>query len=69
MGFFNRKRTDGATFDGQGDERHGLIDVIKFNGEPDDLVWKFPYNNISTASQLIVNQSQEAIFLKGGEIV
>lgn len=68
MGFFNRKRTDGATFDGQGDERHGLIDVIKFNGEPDDLVWKFPYNNISTASQLIVNQSQEAIFLKGGEI-
>ena len=68
MGFFNRKRTDGATFDGQGDERRGFIDVIQFNGESDDLVWKFPYNNISTASQLIVNQSQEAVFLKGGEI-
>lgn len=68
MGFFNRKRTDGATFDGQGDERRGFIDVIQYNGKPDDLVWKFPYNNISTASQLIVNQSQEAIFLKGGEI-
>lgn len=68
MGLFNRKRTDGATFDGQGDERRGFIDVIQFNGEPEDLVWKFPYNNISTASQLIVNQSQEAIFLKGGEV-
>lgn len=68
MGFFNRKRTDGATFDGQGDDRRDFIDVIKFNGEPDDLVWKFPYNNISTAAQLIVNQSQEAIFLKGGEV-
>ena len=68
MGFFNRKRNDGATFDGQGNERRGFIDVIQFNGEPDDIVWKFPYNNISTASRLIVNQSQEAIFLKGGEV-
>lgn len=68
MGLFNRKRTDGATFDGQGEERRGFIDVIQFNGEPEDLVWKFPYNNISTASQLIVNQSQEAVFLKGGEV-
>lgn len=68
MGLFNFKRTDGATFDGQDNDRRGFIDVIQFNGEPNDLVWKFPYNNISTASQLVVNQSQEAIFLKGGEI-
>lgn len=68
MGFFNRKRTDGYTFDGQGDERRGFVDVIKFNGQPDDIVWKFPYNNISTAAQLVVNQSQEAVFLKGGEV-
>lgn len=68
MGFFNRKRTDGSTFDGQGEDRRGFIDVIQFNGDPDDIVWKFPYNNISTASQLVVNQSQEAIFLKGGEV-
>ncbi len=68
MGFFNRRRTDGATFDGQGDERRGFVDVIQFNGQPDDIVWKFPYNNISTAAQLVVNQSQEAIFLKGGEV-
>lgn len=68
MGFFNRKRTDGSTFDGQGENRQGFIDVIQFNGLPDDLVWKFPYNNISTGAQLVVNQSQEAIFLKGGEV-
>ena len=46
MGIFNRKRTDGMTFDGQGDDRRGFIDVIQFNGSPDDIVWKFPYNNL-----------------------
>jgi membrane protease subunit (stomatin/prohibitin family) len=68
MSLFNRERTDGATYDGQGEERKGLIDVIKYNGEADELVWKFPYENISTAAQLVVNQSQEAIFIKGGAV-
>lgn len=68
MSLFNRKRTDGKTHDGQGSDRRGVIDVIRFNGNPDELVWKFPYDNISTASQLVVNQSQEAIFIKGGEV-
>ena len=68
MGLFNRQRTDGQTFDGQGAERKGMIDVIKYNGEPDEIIWKFPYENISTAAQLVVNQSQEAIFIKGGAI-
>jgi len=66
MGIFNKERTDGQTFDGQGEERKGMIDVIKYNGEPDDLVWKFPFDNLSIGAQLIVNQSQEAIFYKGG---
>lgn len=65
MGFFNKIRTDGATYDGQGEERRGLIDIIQYNGEADDLVWKFPYNNLSIGAQLIVNKSQEAIFVKG----
>lgn len=68
MGIFNKKRNDGRTYDGQGEERKGLIDVIKYNGEADEIIWKFPYENISTASQLVVNQSQEAIFVKGGAI-
>lgn len=68
MGFFNKLRTDGATFDGQGEERRGLWDVIQYNGNPEDLVWKFPYNNISIGAQLIVNKSQEAVFVKGGAV-
>lgn len=68
MGFFNKIRTDGATFDGQGEERRGLFDVIQYNGNPEDLVWKFPYNNLSIGAQLIVNKSQEAVFVKGGAV-
>lgn len=68
MGFFNKLRSDGETFDGQGGERRGLVDVIQYNGSPDELVWKFPYNNLSTGTQLIVNKSQEAIFVKGGAV-
>lgn len=66
MGIFNKERTDGYTYDGQGEERKGIIDRIKYNGEADELVWKFPYDNLSIGAQLIVNQSQEAIFFKGG---
>ncbi len=54
------------TYDGQGDERQGFIDRIKYNGEADELVWKFPYDNLSIGAQLIVNQSQDAVFYKGG---
>ena len=68
MGIFNKERTDGATYDGQGEERRGFIDRIKYNGEEDELVWKFPYENLSVGAQLIVNQSQEAVFLSGGAI-
>ena len=68
MSLFSKQRTDGATHDGQGEERKGLIDRIKYSGEEDELVWKFPYENLSIGAQLIVNQSQEAIFLKGGTI-
>ena len=68
MGLFNKQRTDGVTYDGQGNERKGFIDVIKYNGEADELVWKFPYDNLSICAQLIVNQSQEALFYKGGAV-
>lgn len=68
MGFFNKQRTDGRTYDGQGEERKGFIDRISFNGEAEDIVWKFPYDNLSIGTQLIVNHSQEAIFLRGGAV-
>ena len=45
-----------------------LIDCIKFDCPVDDiLVWKYPSENLTLGTQLIVNQSQEAIFVKGGK--
>jgi membrane protease subunit (stomatin/prohibitin family) len=44
-----------------------LLDRIKFDGSPELLVWKYPKENIVLGSQLIVNESQEAIFFKNGQ--
>lgn len=67
MGLFTRRRTDGHTHDGMDDGRLGFIDRIKYDGPYDSLVWKFPYDNLSTMAQLIVNESQEAILYRGGQ--
>ena len=45
----------------------GLFSVIKYEGGHNILAWKYPNNNITTKSQLIVNESQEAILYKGGQ--
>ena len=45
-----------------------VIDVVKWNAAPDELVWKFPSDQLSTATRLIVSTSQEAIVILGGEI-
>ncbi|MDR1165897.1 MAG: SPFH domain-containing protein [Deltaproteobacteria bacterium] len=44
-----------------------IIDVVKFNGPPRILAWKYPSQELSTWTQLIVNESQEAVFYKGGQ--
>jgi membrane protease subunit (stomatin/prohibitin family) len=44
-----------------------MIDRIKFDGPSDTLVWKWPNDKIVIGSQLVVNESQEAIFFKGGQ--
>ena len=46
-----------------------LIDVVKYNGGPDEFAWKYPSEELSTWTQLIVNQSQEAILVKEGRVV
>ncbi len=46
-----------------------LIDRIKHDSTSDEvLVFKFPSEELKLGSQLVVNQSQEALFLKGGEV-
>jgi membrane protease subunit (stomatin/prohibitin family) len=44
-----------------------LLDRIKFDGPPDVLVWKWPSEELPIGSQLIVNESQEALFFKSGQ--
>ena len=44
-----------------------VIDLVKWNGNPNILAWKFPSTEeLSTWTQLIVNESQEAYLVKGG---
>jgi membrane protease subunit (stomatin/prohibitin family) len=44
-----------------------LIDVVKWDAPADLLVWKFPNSELSTLTQLIVNESQTAILFKDGQ--
>lgn len=52
----------------KGDYYMAIIDVIKYDGNPDVFAWKYPNNELGTWTQLIVNESQEAILVKGGQV-
>lgn len=43
-----------------------VIDLVKWNGTPNILVWKHPSEDLSTWTQLIVNETQEAYVVRGG---
>lgn len=45
-----------------------FIDVIKYESNSDEFVWKHPVEDLKLGSQLIVNTSQKAFFIKGGKI-
>ena len=44
-----------------------VIDIVKYEGGPNIFAWKYPSNELCTGTQLIVNESQEAILFKGGQ--
>jgi membrane protease subunit (stomatin/prohibitin family) len=45
-----------------------LIDRIKYDAPSDDVTaWKYPGEDIKLGAQLIVSESQEAVFFKGGK--
>lgn len=44
-----------------------IVEVVKYNGGPDVFAWKYPNEELGTWTQLIVNESQEAILFKGGK--
>lgn len=46
-----------------------IVEVVKYNGDPDVFAWKYPSEELGTWTQLIVNESQEAILVKGGKVL
>ena len=44
-----------------------IIDVIKYEGDNSTFIWKHPKEDFNTTSQLIVHESQEAIFFLNGQ--
>ena len=47
-----------------------IVDRVKYD-QPNDqeFVWKFPGEELKLGSQVIVNQAQDAVFVKGGEVL
>lgn len=46
-----------------------IIDVVKWDPlKNDEYAWKFDSQDLSTWTQLIVNESQEAVLLRGGQM-
>jgi membrane protease subunit (stomatin/prohibitin family) len=44
-----------------------IIDVIKYEGDNNTFVYKHPSEDFNTGSQLIVHESQEAVFFRDGK--
>lgn len=47
----------------------GLISVIKYEGDNNTFIWKHPLENFNIGSQLIVHESQEAVFFRNGQML
>lgn len=43
-----------------------IIDRVKWDGSPDVFAWKYPSEELSNGTVLIVNESQEAFVVSGG---
>ena len=44
-----------------------IAEIIKYEGANDTFVWKHPVEDFNSLTQLIVHESQEAIFFMNGE--
>ena len=48
-------------------KKDGLASIIKYEGNNDTFVWKHPIEDFNWGSQLIVHESQEAVFFIDGQ--
>jgi membrane protease subunit (stomatin/prohibitin family) len=46
-----------------------LIDVVKYQAEENEFIWKFPSSDLRIGTQVVVNPAQHAFFIKSGEIL
>ena len=44
-----------------------IAEIIKYEGDNDTFIWKHPCEDFNSLSQLIVHESQEAIFFMNGQ--
>lgn len=47
--------------------KDGLASIIKYEGDNNVFIWKHPIEDFNYGSQLIVHESQEAVFFKDGQ--
>jgi membrane protease subunit (stomatin/prohibitin family) len=45
-----------------------IIDIVRYESNDSLFVWKYPSQDLKLGSQLVVNTSQTAFFVKGGKI-
>ena len=60
------KIVDAATGANNGNNEK-IADVIMYEGDNDTFIWKHPREDFNTGSQLIVHESQEAVFFMDGQ--
>lgn len=46
-----------------------LIDVVKYQAQENEFIWKFPSSDLRIGTQVVVNPAQHAFFIKGGKIL
>ena len=47
--------------------KRNIVSVIKYEGDTDTLVWKHPVEDFHLGSQLVVHESQQAVFFREGQ--
>lgn len=46
-----------------------IIEVLKYSGKKDVFAWRYPSEELGLGTQVIVNESQEVVFVKEGKIL
>jgi hypothetical protein len=51
----------------KGNGMMNIAKVIKYEGDNETFIWKHPYEDFNSGTQLIVHESQEAVFYMNGQ--